>query len=316
MLNHSFPFDPTYGYTQEQMLRLEAPRAPGDFEAFWRDTYAQARAVPTNITQRQVACPDPAYDKFEIEFDAWGGVRIGGWLMVPKDRGSFRRGMVIGHGYGGRDNADAGWIVGPPAAAIFPCARGFHRSARADLPNVASQHVIHGIDSRETYLHRGCVTDLWAAATALLELFPQVEDNLDYAGASFGGGIGALALPWEPRFRRAFLEVPSFGNHPIRLQLPCVGSGESVRNYVQDHPQVREILRYYDAATASTFTRIPTLVGAALFDPAVPPPGQFTVYNALAGEKKLLVEEAAHFEWPGMVLQQRRMLGVMAEWFS
>ena len=315
MLNHSFPFDPTYGYTLEQMLQLDPPAPPADFETFWRETYAQARQVPTNITQRQVPSTDKAYDKFEIEFDAWGGVRIGGWLVVPKDR-SFRRGIVFGHGYGGRDNADASWILGPAAAAIFPCARGFHRSARPDLPNVSAQHVIHGIDSRETYLHRGCVTDLWAAATALLELFPQVEGTLDYIGMSFGGGIGALALPWEPRFRRAFLDVPSFGNHPLRVQLPCVGSGESVRNYLKDHPQVIDVLRYYDAATASTFTTIPTLVGAAVFDPAVPPPGQVTVYNALAGKKKLFVEEAAHFEWPGQVGQFRRMFAEMTEWFS
>jgi cephalosporin-C deacetylase len=40
-------------------------------------------------------------------------------------------------------------------------------------------------------------------------------------------------------------------------------------------------------------------VGAALFDPHVPPPGQFAVHNALAGPRELLVLRAGHFEYPG-----------------
>ncbi|NEE49385.1 acetylxylan esterase, partial [Streptomyces sp. SID8455] len=43
---HDFPFDPAYGCTApEQLLRVPAPPAPADFEAFWRDRYARARAV-------------------------------------------------------------------------------------------------------------------------------------------------------------------------------------------------------------------------------------------------------------------------------
>ncbi|MEZ5576382.1 MAG: hypothetical protein R3F44_12440 [Candidatus Competibacteraceae bacterium] len=37
-------------------------------------------------------------------------------------------------------------------------------------------------------------------------------------------------------------------------------------------------------------------VAAARFDPAVPPPGQFAVYNALAGPKELFVLRAGHFD--------------------
>ena len=41
-------FDPTFGYTRDQLLAAEAPPPPDDFEAFWRDTYrlATANAVP------------------------------------------------------------------------------------------------------------------------------------------------------------------------------------------------------------------------------------------------------------------------------
>jgi cephalosporin-C deacetylase len=200
----------------------------------------------------------------------------------------------------------------PGAAAIYPCARGFNRSARPDIPNMADRHVLHGIASRQTYVHRGGVTDLWAAARALMQLQPSTADWLCYTGESFGGGIGALALPWEPAFKCAFLDFPSFGHHPLRLTMQCVGSGEAIRSHggFAHLP----VLKYFDAATAASHIQIPVMVAAALFDPAVPPPGQFAVFNCLAGPKQLLVRQAAHFDWPGSAAEDRQIKQQAADW--
>jgi cephalosporin-C deacetylase len=253
---------------------------------------------------------------FEVEYDSLDHVRIGGWILVPRKQ-KFSRGIVFGHGYGGREAPETGWFVGPPAAGIFPCARGFNRSAHPDIPAHSHEHVLHGIESRQTYSHRGCVADVWLAASALVELFPECASCLDYIGGSFGGGIGAMKLPWDDRFRRAFLDVPSFGNHPLRVTLPCTGSGEAVRQrYLSDPAGVMNVLRYFDAATHARHIRIPTMVGCALFDPSVPPPGQFAVYNALNEPKRLFVREAAHFEWPGAADEDRRLQALLHEWFT
>lgn len=122
---------------------------------------------------------------------------------------------------------------------------------------------------------------------------PEAAGRLTYLGTSFGGGIGALALPWDDRFHAAGLTVPTFGNHPLRVTLPCTGSGESVRTRLAEDPSVLDVLAYFDAATAARHIKIPVHVGAALFDPSVPPPGQFAVYNGLAGPRELLVLRAA-----------------------
>ncbi len=140
--------------------------------------------------------------------------------------------------------------------------------------------------------------------------------RLDYLGISFGGGIGALALPWDERFHRAHLNVPSFGHHPLRLTLPCVGSGEAVRRYQQHTGRVLETLRYFDAAVAARYLKIPVHVAAARFDPAVPPPGQFAIYNALAGQRELFVLEAGHFDHAGQVAENGRLLDALAYFFK
>ncbi len=188
----------------------------------------------------------------------------------------------------------------PGTATIWPCLRGLGtRSLLPGVPSASAGHVLHGIESRDSYLIGGCVAGVWCAATALQRLVPETAGALVYLGTSFGGGIGALALPWDDRFRAAGLTVPTFGNHPLRVTLPCTGSGESVRRRHADDPSVLDVLAYFDAATAARHIRIPVHVGAALFDPSVPPPGQFAVYGALARPRELFVLRAGHFDHPG-----------------
>ena len=307
---HPFPFDPAYGYDEAKLRTVPAPPGPDDFAPFWERTYHETRAIPPALERRRIESPEADFEVDEIEFDSLDGVRISGWLTVPK-QGPIEHGLVVGHGYGGRD----GPAFARGAVAISPCARGFNRSARPGIPGDAPRHVLHGIKSRETYCHRGCVADLWSAATALLELYPEMASRLHYSGTSFGGGIGALALPWDGRFRKAFLEVPSFGNHPLRVQLPCIGSGESVRHYHRRHPEVLDVLAYFDAATAARYLEIPVFVAAALFDPAVPPPGQFAVYNGLRGPKELFIRQAGHFPSPSEESENREIEARLDHWW-
>lgn len=313
-LAHSFPFDPTYGYKLAELLRVPAPEEPEDFATFWKETYEETRQLPLKIACREITCPRRDYQLFEIEYDSLGGVRIGGWITVPKKSPIAQGGWVVGHGYGGREAASFSLPVNAPA--LYFCARGFHRSVHPDIPDTADLHVIHGIEHRDRSVLRGCVADVWCAASALAEIFPESAAELRYSGGSFGGGLGALALPWDKRFHKAFLEVPTFGHHPLRLQLPCVGSGEALRRYKTRHPAITEVLAYYDAACAARHINIPVLVAAALFDPAVPPPGQFAIYNSLPGEKELFVRTAAHFSSRFEVPESRALLTRLTDWFS
>lgn len=98
--------------------------------------------------------------------------------------------------------------------------------------------------------------------------------------------------------------------------MPCVGSGEAVRRHQRRTGQVLDTLRYFDAAVAARHLRIPMHVAAARFDPAVPPPGQFAVYNALAGPKELFVLRAGHFDHAGAIAEDRRLLDALAYFFN
>ncbi|MEU1906524.1 acetylxylan esterase [Streptomyces hygroscopicus] len=315
---HRFSFDPTYGYDLEALRDVGPPtEVPDDFAAFWVGLHHQALAVDVRPqVGERVQRTEAGLDIHTVSFNSVGGVRLHGWLAVPAD-GKIERGLVIGHGYSGREMPDPVLPVAR-AAAIFPVARGLGAlSLLPHIPSSPGEHVLHGIESRETYVHGGCAADVWCAATALLELVPAAVDRLDYVGSSFGGGIGALALPWDARFHSAHLSLPSFGNHPLRVLLPCVGSGAAVRDRYLSKPEVLDVLAYFDAATAARHLRIPVQVAPALFDPSVPPPGQFAVFNALAGLKELHVVPAGHFyDFPEAADEYKKLVEARARFLA
>jgi cephalosporin-C deacetylase len=57
-------------------------------------------------------------------------------------------------------------------------------------------------------------------------------------------------------------------------------------------------------------------VAAALFDPMVPPPGQFAVYNALAGPKQLFTLSAGHFDYPNKAFQENELKQQLKKFFK
>lgn len=287
-------FDASYGHTLET-LRGIAPIPPpeGFAERWmrWRDEARQVDAAPVVLSVDSGAGRRVSV----IEYSSVDGTRLRAWF-VEQVSGVARVGIVHSHGYGGRDAIDLARVP-DDAAAIFPVARGLPTlNAGAGAPEPRDEHVLAGIDDPDRYALGLCARDLWLAADALVSLVGDLP--LYYVGESFGGGIGSLALPWDHRYIGATLIVPSFGQYDERLAVPCLGSGEAVRAHVAAHPEARDVLRWFDASSSMTLTRVPVRVEAALWDPYVPPQGQFAVANAV-GTLDLEVLPAGHADYPG-----------------
>jgi len=75
-------------------------------------------------------------------------------------------------------------------------------------------------------------------------------------------------------------------------------------------------LAYYDAAVAARYIRQPMHLAPARFDPAVAPPGQFAIYNALPGPKELFVLTAGHFEHATSATEDRELLSELRGFFG
>jgi len=314
--HHPYNFDPTYGFSLEALRAMRPPAAPPGFDAFWRARYQRALGQDPAPRLSPARSGHPGWLVHDITYTSTDAFQIGGWLLLPED-GKIKRGLVVGHGYGGREQPDFGLALAE-TAVIFPCCRGISRSRRPPISEDPAWHVLHDIDKLDRYILGGCVEDLWAAVSVLIKLFPALDGKIGYSGVSFGGGIGALAIAFDPRIDRGQLTVPTFGNIPVWLTLPTVGSGNAVQHYARTHPEVLETLAFFDAATAASHIEKPMLVAAARFDPAVAPPCQFSVANALPASKdhEIFVLDAGHFDYDGMQAQQEMLAEKVRRFFK
>jgi cephalosporin-C deacetylase len=313
-LKHSYSFDPTYNYTLEDLQAIMPPIEPADFTEFWQHRYAHALQIHPRPRISHTGTSHQNFEIYDLSYQSTEDFTIGGWLLISKPA-PIRRGIVVGHGYGGREAPDLDLPV-TEAAFLFPCFRGLSRSRRPPISDRPEYHVLHDLDKRDRYILGGCVADLWLAVSALLTLFPWLAGHIGYMGISFGGGIGALALPWDSRIQRAHLNVPTFGHQPLRLTLPTTGSAHAVQGFQQQHGHILATLAYYDAAIAAKYIRIPVHVAAARFDPVVAPPCQFAIYNALSGPKSLFVLEAGHFHYPNNAAREQDLRAELSAFFA
>ena len=127
--------------------------------------------------EREVWSELPDCRIYVVRAKTWDNREIVMWISRPKQSGG---GILIGQGYGNMST--------PPCDSDFtlccPNVRGLGLSQCRDIPWRPLKHVLHGIRAKETYVLRGVITDLWLAATILIDMYPDVAENLNYMGSS------------------------------------------------------------------------------------------------------------------------------------
>jgi cephalosporin-C deacetylase len=294
---HGFDFDPVYGLSPSSLRAIQLDEEePEGFADFWQRVYQAALEVPLELQIQERTSDVPGCRLLQVSYRVYPDYRVGAWIYLPESLPP-RIGVVCGHGYGGRAEGPEPGLAGPDRAVIFPVAPGFHISADDRLPrNDCYHHVVHGIESPETYILGSCAATLWRAVDVLGELCDGLPEHLHYRGWSFGGGMGALMLPWEPRYQTAELGQVTFAHHPFRLRHACVGSGHAVRQRWLKDPAIEKTLAFFEAVFTLRRLKIPTVFACACFDPAVPPPGQWAAANAHPGPKRISEFPTGHFD--------------------
>ena len=313
-LSHDFPFDPTYGYDLDALLAVHPPEPLPDFATFWESLYAGALGVDPRPTLDHCEHALPRHEVLRLTYRSTDDFPIHGWLLRPLAQ-PIKRGFILGHGYEALERPDYHLPL-DDAVYLVPCFRGLGRSARAPIPSQPEEHILHGIDSPKRYILGGCAADIWTGVSALLELFPEVAGRIGYMGISLGGGVGALAMPWDSRLARGHLNIPTFGHQPMRLRLPTTGSASALQRYQRQYHTALQTLCYFDAAAAARYMHRPVHVAAARFDPMVAPPTQFAIYNALPGPRQLQVLDAGHFDYPQRRRQQKELMAGLRPFFE
>ncbi|MFJ5226604.1 acetylxylan esterase [Streptomyces sp. NPDC088400] len=276
--------------------------APAGFDAFWRETLAEARAVgeATSVTP----CQDTlltAFDVYDVRFPGWRGQPVAAWLTVPRGAEEPLPTVVKYIGYSGGRGLPTDHLVFPAAGytQLVVDSRGQGHDTPDHGEGDGSQwyggFMTRGIEDPRHYYYRRLMTDCVRAVDAARAL-PQVDpERVVVQGGSQGGGL-ALAVaglagdlvagvltdvPFLCHFRRA-VEIAPEGPYPeIAAYL---------RWHTRDDPErAFATLDHFDGIHFATRASAPALFSVGLMDPICPPSTVYAAYNGYAGAKDIRV---------------------------
>jgi cephalosporin-C deacetylase len=283
---------------------LPAREEPPDFDAFWQQTLAEARALALDPRFEPVDYRLQTLDVFDVTFNGYGGQPVKGWLLMPRQRQDLLPCVVEYIGYGGGRGFPLDWLAWSSAgfAHLVMDTRGQGSSWRqGDTPDPeplgSNPHhpgfMTRGVLDPDTYYYRRVFADGVRAVEAV-RAHPAVDaGRIAVTGSSQGGGITLAVGGLEPSVSVVMSDVPFLCHYRRATEITdSLPYGEIVR-YCRVHrdkvDRVFETLSYFDGVNFAARTNAQALFSVALMDETCPPSTVFAAYNHLAGPKDIRV---------------------------
>jgi cephalosporin-C deacetylase len=296
-----------------------------DFDAFWQRTLAEQDARPIDATFTDVA--HPAYDTVSVQdvaFTGFGGTRVRGWFVAPRQAQARLQCLVGYQGYGGGRSMpfDHLWVAAAGMAYLFMDTRGQGSVwSPGDTPDDHQEtgngpqvpgFMTRGIGSPDTYYYRRVFVDAVRAIRAAAS-HPRVDPaRIGVTGISQGGGItlAAAALAGPDMVKVCMPDVPFLCHYQRAIELVDSNPYNEIVTYLKTHrdaeANVLRTLSYFDGVNFASRIRARTLVSVGLMDNICPPSTVFAAFNRVKGPKEIAVYKYNNHEGGGVVHQLRR----------
>ena len=297
------------------LLRPSARRArtyrpdrgePADFDAFWADTLAEARSRPLDLVLEPVDAGLASNETFDVTFTGFGGTRVKGWFIVPRQRSGPVPCVVEYIGYGGGRGllverllwASAGFAHfvmdnrgqgsdGPP--------RRHGRPAADTLSPHYPGFMTLGIHDPSAHYYRRLFSDAVRAMDAVAHAAAGRSGTDRRLRPSQGGGIALAVAGLVPDLPILLSDVPFLCHYRRATALVDTHPYAEITGYLKIHrdqvDQVFRTLSYFDGVNFAPRGRARALFSAGLMDDVCPPSTVFAAYNHYAGPKDINVWE-------------------------
>lgn len=284
-----------------------AYREPADFDTFWKDTLAQARAErDASLELTEVATGLETVDVHDAVFPGFGGHPVRGWLRLPRHRGGPLPAVVQFHGYGSGRGAPVDDLLWASAgyAHLLVDARGQGGAwagggATPDPVGSGPAYpgfLTRGIEDRDTYVYRRVFTDAVRAVEALRGRTDLVDSaRVAVVGPSQGGGIALAVAGLVPDLSAAHFQAPFLCDIRQATRLTDADPYAEIIGYLgarRDRvEQTFATLSYFDGLAFARRATAPAWFSAGLRDEVCPPVTTIAAYHAYAGPKQLRLWE-------------------------
>jgi cephalosporin-C deacetylase len=285
---------------------------PGDFDAFWAGTLADARSHKIAATFEPFDAGLATIDVWDVTFAGFGGQPIKGWFLAPRDLATSpfakegRLPCVVEYiGYGGGRGRPIDWLLPPSAgyAHFVMDLRGQGSTWKSgDTPDLESDaaangqfpgYATRGITAPETYFYRRLMTDAVRAVEAAAA-HPLVDPKrIALNGGSQGGGLALAVAGLVPDVLLTLADVPFMCHWRRAIEITDDDPYHEIVRYCKIHRDqadtVMRTLGYFDGMNFAARAKSPAMFCVALMDTVCPPSTVFATYNHYAGPKEIEV---------------------------
>jgi len=278
---------------------------PADFDAFWRQTLAEAHQYPLDAQITPIDFGLTTLDSYDVTFSGFAGQPIKGWFLIPRQHGNNLPCVVQYIGYGGGRGFPYDWLAFPSAgyASLIMDTRGQGSVWRqGDTPDPDPDttnpqtpgFMTRGIRYPQTYYYRRVFVDAVRAVEAACT-HPVVDTKrIAVTGGSQGGGIALAVSGLIPdQVRVCMPNVPFLCHYRRASELVDTEPYSELAQYCKVHRDqvetVFQTLAYFDGVNFATRASAQALFSTALMDTTCPPSTVFAAYNHYAGPKQIKV---------------------------
>jgi cephalosporin-C deacetylase len=302
---------------------------PGDFDSFWKHTLDDAhhRALPAEFAP--VRNQLRTLEAFDVTFSGFGGQRIKGWFMLPRQRTGPLPCIVEFLGYGGGRGFATDWLLWASAgyAHFIMDTRGQGSAwSRGDTPDPepddTNPHhpgfMTRGVLKPTTYYYRRVFTDA-VRAVETVRTHPAVDsERIAVTGGSQGGGISIAAAGLSPAVKICMPDVPFLCHYRRATEITAAHPYEEISRYLLCHRDkvdtVFQTLSYFDGVNFSTRSRASALFSVGLMDEICPPSTVFAAYNHYAAPKDIRIWRYNHHEGGANFQVQEKLQYLTETW--
>jgi len=289
-----------------EQLKVYRPerQEPGDFDAFWQGTLEETRRMPLEASFDPVDFGLKTLETYDVSYRGYGGQKVKGWFLLPRQR-KVKLGCVVEYiGYGGGRGTPLDWLLWSSVgyAHFVMDTRGQGSSwLPGDTPdlsvNGSSPHypgfMSLGILDPKTYYYRRVFTDAVRAVEAARS-HPSVDpDRIAVSGGSQGGGITLAVSGLVPGLAAVMPDVPFLCHYRRAVEITDNAPYSELTQYLKVHRDhidtVFNTLSYFDGLNFAARALAPALFSVGLMDVTCPPSTVFAAYNHYAAAKEIKV---------------------------
>ncbi len=303
--------------------------APPDFDRFWQETLAETRRHALEVTFEPVDYGLRTVEAFDVTFSGYGGQRVKGWLLLPRQRRGLLPCVVEYIGYGGGRGFPTDWLLWSSAGyahlVMDTRAQGsaWQKGDTPDLPSegLSPHHpgfMTQGVLEPKSYYYRRVFADAVRALEAARSHSAVDAARLAVTGGSQGGGIALAAGGLVPEISAVMPDVPFLCHYRRATDITDSLPYAEISRYCKVHRDKIETvfatLAYFDGVHFASRSRAKALFSVALMDDICPPSTVFAAYNRYAGPKEIRVWPYNNHEGGGSYQSLEKIKFLRALW--